>query len=266
MDDQQFRRLLDRSGLSWEGYRKVRKGVKKRLHRHMQTLGCKTVEAYLKRIFESRELMDRQELLMTVSISRFFRDLSLWETLQKEVFPELVSRHPERLRFWSAGCACGEEVYSLKIVWEEWGSQRPTVPCLEMVATDINPGYLDKAMEGRYPLSSLREVPDSVRTRYLEELPDKGTFVVKSHLKREIQWKIHHLLADAPGSGFHLVFLRNNVLTYYIEPLKEAVLSRVLKAMVHGGLLVIGSHEKIPGPFGSHVKPYRGHRWIFQID
>jgi chemotaxis protein methyltransferase CheR len=231
----------------------------------MQALGCRTVEAYLRKIDRIKELRDHFELLMTVSISRFFRDRRLWETLQREVFPELARRHPERFRIWSAGCACGEEVYSLKMAWEEWAANRPTSPRLEIVATDMSSACLHRARRGEYPRSSLKELPDPIRNRYLEELPDRGAFKVRPRLKKGIQWEVHHLLSDPPGSGFHLVFLRNSVLTYYAEPLKRVALSRVLKGIVHGGFLVIGSHEKIPEGFGGRVTPYKSHRFIFRV-
>jgi chemotaxis protein methyltransferase CheR len=231
----------------------------------MQAQGCKTVEAYLKKIYQSQEFKDRHELLMTVSISRFFRDRRLWEALQREILPELASSYPKGLNVWSAGCACGEEVYSLKMVWEELSINGPTLPPLKMVATDMSPAYLEKAKRGHYPRSSLRELPDRLRHRYFEELPGKGTFMVKPRLKRNILWHLNHLLFDPPPSTCHLVFMRNSVLTYYAKPLRETALSKVLTALIHRGLLVIGSHEKIPGRFGDHVAPYRGRRWIFQV-
>ena len=75
MHDDQFRIILNHFGLSRDGYRKVRKGVKKRINRHMQYCGCHTVNAYLMKLDQNRSLKGECERLLTVSISRFFRDI-----------------------------------------------------------------------------------------------------------------------------------------------------------------------------------------------
>ena len=90
MDDHQFRRLLHHLGLSWTGYRKVRKGVKKRVSRHMLALNCSNMAGYLHEIDKSKEALDECERLMTVSISRFFRDKKLWDLLSDEMLPGLI--------------------------------------------------------------------------------------------------------------------------------------------------------------------------------
>lgn len=90
MDHQRFRQLLLHSGLSLTDYRKVRKGVKKRIARHMQDLGCRNLSAYLIELDRRNDARLDCERLMTVSISRFFRDRKLWETLQRDILPLLV--------------------------------------------------------------------------------------------------------------------------------------------------------------------------------
>ena len=118
MDDEQFRQLLDFFELSWSGYRKVRKGVKKRVNRHMQSLGCRRTSYYLQLLREQPTCRRDCEQLMTVSISRFFRDRQLWTFLESNFLPEIAAGTSEPVAIWSAGCASGEEVYSFKIIWE----------------------------------------------------------------------------------------------------------------------------------------------------
>ena len=107
MDDRHFRQLLDALGLSWSGFRKVRKGVKKRVARHMQQLGCRDMDAYVARLETDTIVRLECERLLSVSISRFFRDRRLWETLQGHILPELATAFSTGIRMWSAGCACG---------------------------------------------------------------------------------------------------------------------------------------------------------------
>ena len=245
MDDQQFRQLLSQFGYLWEGYRKVRRGVKKRVTHHMQQTDCRTMQAYFSLLHEDTEARQHFDRLMTISISRFFRDRRLWEVLEKEILAGLVKKHSDRLKVWSAGCACGEEVYSLKVVWERL-NRLQMLPELEMLATDMNPVYLKKAQDGVYPRSSLREVPEAIREAFFRPVHKGRSYAVIEGLKEGVVWQKHNLLFDSPGSNFHLVFLRNSLLTYYKDELETPAFQNVTKSIAQGGLLIIGSHEKLP--------------------
>jgi len=109
MDDKLFRQLLEYLGLSWQGYRNVRKAVQKRVCRHIQGLGCRNMREYLEQLQRSEEVRRQCELMMTVPISRFFRDQRLWEVLGSQILPELIEIYKDRIGVWSAGCACGSE-------------------------------------------------------------------------------------------------------------------------------------------------------------
>ena len=246
MNDQQFRQLLNRYEFSWTGYRKVRKGVKKRIHRYMKSIECSNMTAFLAELDRNNDVRDHCERLMTVSISRFFRDRGFWQGLKDHILPEFMDADREKIKFWSAGCACGEEVYSFKIIWTLLSNSYLHVPDLEVLATDINPIYLDRARSGIYPPSSLKEVTKEIQSRYFKQKGGKKLFEVKASLKEGITWKNHHLLSDAPGSDFDIIFLRNNVLTYYEEELKKRAFGNVLKSLAPCGILVLGSHETVP--------------------
>lgn len=263
MNDQQFRQLLNGLELSWDGYRKVRKGVKKRISRHMQRLGCRTVQEYFTALDSSKELRKECELLMTVSISRFFRDRRLWETIESEILPGIIKEGMEEIRVWAAGCGCGEEVYTFMIVWNRLQRSFERVPGLLVVATDMNPVYLDKARAGVYSWSSLKEVTEEVKSTYFEARSKERLYKVLPSLKEGIVWKVHDLLSNPPGTDFHLIFLRNNLLTYYQDELKKTAFKKVIYSLAAGGFLIIGAHEKIP--LGtSELLPFSQHPLIFQ--
>jgi len=246
MDDQQFRQLLDYFGFSWEGYRRVRKGVKKRIGRHMQQLGCRTADEYVRSLEGDEEVRNHCERLMTVSVSRFFRDRFLWKVLEGEIMPRIIEDNKDKVRFWSAGCACGEEVYSLRIVWESLRGRFDPMPELEIWATDMNPAYLGRAQDGIYPLSSLKEVPQELTEIYFTPYKRQGLYRVAPSLKKGILWKVHNLLFELGEFDFEVIFLRNSVLTYYKDELKRPVFRKVTGCLDQGGFLIIGSHEKIP--------------------
>ncbi|MDX2499564.1 MAG: CheR family methyltransferase [Deltaproteobacteria bacterium] len=258
MNDAQFRQLLNRFEFSWSGYRKVKKGVKKRIGRYMTASGYRTMAAFLAELEQNDETRHACELLMTVSISRFFRDRRFWETLEKTLLPKIIQRRDKKISVWSAGCACGDEVYSFMIVWDRLSKTCSNLPGLEMTATDLNPTYLQRARAGIYSHGSLKELTPEIRSQYFRQKPGKKLFQVKKFLKKNISWRIHHLLSDPPGRDFDIVFLRNSVLTYYEEKLKKKALEKVLSRLVPGGILIIGSHESIPfeRPDLSGVEPY----------
>ena len=258
MDDQQFGKLLEFLNLSWKGYRKVRKGVKRRISRHMQEVGFRRLDEFLSAMENDQGMKKQVENSMTVSISRFFRDREVWNTLENHVLPLIHDGSPEKVNVWSAGCACGEEAYSFKILWERWRRQVAQSPDLELWATDMNSLNLDKARAGVYPLSSLKEVPPEIRSQYFQHLRETH-FAIWDLLKEGILWKLHNLLyEDPPRIGFQIIFLRNNLLTYYKDELQKSALPRILSSLAPGGFLIIGAHEKLPAEcqalhrFGHH--------------
>jgi chemotaxis methyl-accepting protein methylase len=183
---------------------------------------------------------------MTVSVSRFFRDRKLWVDLEKEILPQLLAGKKETLKVWSAGCARGEEVYSFMIIWDRLENSLNQLPKLEFIATDMHLEYIQMARKGIFTKSSLKEVTDGIRDAYFETKKGGNRFDVKSLLKENITWQVRNICSGPPETGFHIIFLRNNLLTYYRYHLIKKPLSMILKSLNPGGWLIIGSHEKLP--------------------
>lgn len=246
MDDRQFQMLLDYLGYSWTGYRKVRKGVKKRIRGHMQRLGCGDINTYIDILAHQDDSRQECELLMTVAISRFFRDRSLWEMLEHRWLPEMIADNVMPLTVWSAGCGCGEEVYSFIIIWEQLKKRLESLPPLEVLATDRNPQYIGRARSGIYNRSSLREATAEEVAAFFERRKGSKQFVIKEELKSNISWEIRHLLDDPPDRIFNLILLRNNILTYCRQKDQIRALSEITMHLEPGGLFIIGFHETLP--------------------
>ncbi|MBU0517030.1 MAG: hypothetical protein KJ621_19920 [Proteobacteria bacterium] len=260
LSDPEFGRILQKFDLSWEGYRRVRKGVKKRLRRRWVELGLTRVEDFLAALDEDPALVDECRRLLTVSVSRLFRDRELWHALKKEILPALAGH--DQIHAWSAGCARGEEVYSLKIVHDQWQRRGGSAPGLEILATDLNPVYLAQARAGVYGQSSLREAPEDLRPDYFEKLPGKKQYRVIESLKEGIVWREHDLLSDPPPGRFDLVFLRNNVLTYESAANQVRVLDGVMTGLLPGGFLIIGAKEELPRA-AAGLQPWPGLADVF---
>ncbi|MDX1708918.1 MAG: CheR family methyltransferase, partial [Desulfobacterales bacterium] len=240
------------------------KGVKKRIARHMQDLNCSSMQAYLDLIQQNTAVRRDCELRLTVSISRFFRDRQLWMGLEEDVIPAMLKKPPKKLRVWSAGCARGEEVYSFKIVWHRLSRADAHLPVLDITGTDKHPDYIEQAKAGAYTRGSLKEVPQKVRETYFESRKSGQRFDLKAFVKAGIRWKVQDIFAEPPGEGFAIIFLRNNLLTYYKAPLKDEGLTRVVRALAPMGWLIVGSHEKLPATdttFRRHPSIPWAYRW-----
>jgi len=233
MEDRQFKTILSFFGLSFQGYRKVRRGAKKRLGRHMQKLECNMVSDYLERVRNHPEVMHECRLALTVSISRFFRDRMIWDTIRKKVLPDLARKNHTSLHIWSAGCARGEEAYSMKLIWEKAVKETLNLSRIRLLASDINPEYL-------------KEVSESDRKAFFHIRKNGKQFSVKPFLRTDINWQIIDLCAELPSQRFDLIFLRNNVLTYLDGNYKKQAFQNIVKKLNPGGFLVKGSHETIP--------------------
>jgi chemotaxis methyl-accepting protein methylase len=103
LSDTEFRQLLEHLDRPWAGFRKVRKGVKKRIRRHMAESGCSTIEQYLRILTRHPGAQTALEQCLRVTISRFFRDRQLWQAIGERILPDLVNWFSPPIRIWSAG-------------------------------------------------------------------------------------------------------------------------------------------------------------------
>lgn len=241
LDVNGFKALLDNLDRPWQGYRKVRKGVMKRLRGHMEELGCATVDCYIGILARDPGAMQVCQGHLRVTISRFFRDRQVWRHLEHRLLEELAARFPAGLQAWSAGCACGEETYSLAILRHRLG----LTGSLQILASDAEPVCLERARRGIYGKSSLKELSAEEISSSFSRTRE-GSFAIRGHFKENIVWQQHELLKEPPAKRFHIILLRNNLLTYYHEPLLGPAFERIVRALAPGGLFVVGAHERPP--------------------
>jgi chemotaxis protein methyltransferase CheR len=192
--------VLPRLRMRWPGFRKVRRQVCRRIERRLHELGLPGVDAYRAYLQTNPEEWERLDELCHVTISRFCRDRGVFEFLQRAVLPELA-RHAARrgaaLEAWSAGCASGEEPYTLALVWHlELGAAFPAV-ALHVLATDVDETMLRRARAAEYPESSLRELPQAWRcTGFVQR---DGRYRLRDELRSSLTVRRHDLRQTPPG-------------------------------------------------------------------
>jgi chemotaxis protein methyltransferase CheR len=256
-----LRQTLPRLGLRWAGYRKVRRQVCKRIDRRLRALRLANIEAYASYLEAHPEEWKQLDALCRISISRFCRDRGSFERLAQEILPQLAKTGSGALRCWSVGCASGEEPYSLRLVWAFCLQSRLPDVALQILATDADPGLLERARRACYPPSSLRELPRDWIERAFERAD--GLFRLRPELRTQVELRCQDVRSELPEQRFHLVLCRNLVFTYFDEPLQRQCLERLLSRLEPGGILVVGSHESLPAG-DTQLQPRDGRRSIYE--
>jgi chemotaxis protein methyltransferase CheR len=226
---------LPRMRMRWRGFRKVRRQVGKRLGRRLDELGLKDLDAYRARLDADAGEWKVLDRLCRIPISRFYRDRAVFDHLFQEVLPALAQRHGE-VACWSAGCASGEEPYTLSI------AARVLDLPLRVVATDSDPHLLARAAAARYGPSSLRELPRPWREQAFT--PEHELRPAYREGVRFVGEDIRDAMPDGP---FHLILCRNLAFMYFDDTLQRTVLEGITARLAPGGMLVIGQHETLPG-------------------
>ena len=252
MSDQECVRFLQwalpRLRMRWDGFRRVRRQVCKRLARRLKDLGLPDTEDYRDYLQQHPYEWHRLDALCRITISRFYRDKGVFSTLSDEVLPSLADaaqrRSDKKLRVWSAGCGGGEEPYTIAILWDaEFRIRYPDVQ-IEIVATDADPIMLARADDARYAFASLKELPAGWRDQAFEQADD--VYRINPQYRRNIRFVEQDIRTEQPGGPFDLVLCRNLVFTYFDDELQSQLLERIVATMHDGAALVLGIHEQLP--------------------
>ena len=234
--------LLARTGVNFRDYRE--NTVNRRIARRMTALGIADYDDYVAHCRASVKEVDALHRDLLISVTRFFRDHDQFEQLGEVLREKCRHLDGDKLRIWIAGCATGEEAYSIAILVVEamGGLDALSRDRVQIFATDIDERALSIARKGVYPQTALNDIPDAFVDRYfrlynskIEVLPALRQIVLFSH---------HNLIQDPPFINLDLVSLRN-VMIYFKVGLQERVLTRLHYALNAGGHLFLGTSEAI---------------------
>ena len=233
------RELAEERGFDLRGYKFST--LERRIRRRMQQLNLGSYPEYLNYI--RRNQGETAKLLDTVliNVTRFFRDVQAWDALREQILPLMFKNRPpgSSFRVWCAGCATGEEPYSVAILLSELLGPRVKDYEIKIYATDHDEHALNIARRAEYPPESLRGVRPEIKAKYFHGGP---TLRVARDVRRMVIFGKSNLLADAPISHVDLLVCRN-VLIYFDATAQALIMGRLRYALNDGGILFLGKSE-----------------------
>jgi len=229
-------------GYDFRNYAKA--SMRRRIRQSLTKAGLSHISDMQHRILHDREFFDRFLLELTVNVTEMFRDPPFFKAVRETVLPALRGRSP--VKVWHAGCATGEEAYSIAILFKEAGLLDKT----RIYATDANEAVLATAKSGIYPLDHMRQYTvnyqkaggsvsfsDYYTSRYENALMDQA-------LRKSIVFSEHNLVTDGVFGDMDLILCRN-VLIYFSKDLQDRVFEIFSRSLCSGGFLCLGAKETV---------------------
>ncbi len=215
----------------------------RQLQRRMQHLGCTTLDAYVQCLHTDAQELQRLQRSLLISVTRFYRDATVFERL-RAVMRDLVATKADgdELRIWVAGCATGEEAYSLAMLAaDELGPRLGRVP-VRVFATDIDDDAIAAARLGVYPAEALADLPDDLRSRHFTE--DEAGWRLQRRVRDLCVFARHDLLSQPPFINLDVLSCRN-VMIYFQPTVQSELLVRFHHALKPMGWLLLGQSETV---------------------
>jgi two-component system CheB/CheR fusion protein len=241
-----FERLLaylrDTRGLDLGGYKTAT--LCRRIEKRMAMVAVPSYAAYVDYLEVHPDEFEQLFNIILINVTAFFRDLETFELLRTAILPDIIAaRAPEdSIRVWSAGCASGEEPYSVAILLAELLGPQQFRERVKIYATDADEEALAAARQGAYTAKQMEAVPSDLRSKYFDQ--NDSRWVVRKEFRRGVIFGRHELLQDAPISRIDLLLCRNTLM-YFNQEAQERITTRFQFALREGGYLVLGKAETL---------------------
>jgi two-component system CheB/CheR fusion protein len=233
-----------RMGVDFSHYKQTT--IRRRIFRRMALRCLQAPQEYLELLQSEADEVQNLYQDFLIRVTQFFRDPEAFEALKEKVFPTIARNRPEGspIRVWVAGCATGEEVYSLAICLMEYLDGRSQHPAIKILATDLNEAALEKARAGVYLDNIEIDVsPERLRRFFAKS---NGHYQISKSIRELCVFSRHSMATDPPFSRIDLVSCRN-VLIYMDAALQKQVMSLLHYSLTGDGFLFLGTSENISG-------------------
>jgi two-component system CheB/CheR fusion protein len=229
-------------GFDFSGYKLA--SLQRRLRTRMDRLEIANFEDYRDHLEVHPEEFGPLFDTLLINVTGFFRDPEPWEVIANEVVPSILAARPgeSQIRVWSAGCASGEEAYTVAMLLAEALGEEGFRARVKIYGTDADDGALAEARQGTYDAARLEDVPGDLRDQYFEPAGDRWAF--RKDLKRSIVFGRNNLVHDAPISRIDLLLCRNTLM-YFNTETQGQILRRLHYALQPTGFLFLGKSEML---------------------
>ncbi|WP_179130914.1 CheR family methyltransferase [Candidatus Entotheonella palauensis] len=236
------RLLWDHHGVDFTHYKTAT--IARRIERRVSLSEHHDIEAYAQHLADDISALNQLYRDLLIGVTRFFRDAGAFRFLERDILPLLLqdAGRARELRLWVAGCATGEEAYSLAMLLHESLRQQPAAISIQIFATDVHQGSLNIASEGFYAYEAIEHISPERLARYFIEEADG--FRVVPVLRQMIVFARHDLTRDAPFTKLDFITCRN-VLIYFQPEWQEQILRRLSSGLRLGGMLFLGQSESV---------------------
>jgi two-component system, chemotaxis family, CheB/CheR fusion protein len=241
--DRFLRQVRDQTGIDFASYK--RPTITRRLHRRMAAVGATTLNDYIRFVSRNPTEYDRLASGFLIKVTEFFRDSDLFTYLRNEVVPRIIKFADERereIRVWSAGCATGEEAYSLSILLAEALGESLAQYNVRVFATDLDADAVNFARRGIYSRSAVASMAPELVDRYFQRIGDE--YEIRKNIRSLTVFGQHDLAQRAPFPRIDLAVTRN-VLIYFTPELQKRALQLFAFSLREGGTLVLGKAESV---------------------
>jgi two-component system CheB/CheR fusion protein len=236
--------LRVRTGQDFSNYKPAT--IRRRVERRLGVRGLTSLAEYaqLMREHPDEALLLMKELL--ISVTNFFRDPEAFEVLEQRVLPMLFDRRngADQIRVWCAGCATGEEAYSLAMVFAEKAASLVDAPAVQVFATDLDEQAIATAREGLYSEADVADLSPVRLARFFQR--EAGGYRVRRDLREMVLFAHHNVIRDPPFSHLDLISCRN-LLIYLNRTIQERLIETFHFALRPGGFVFLGTSEATDG-------------------
>ncbi|MDD5392720.1 MAG: chemotaxis protein CheB [Thiothrix sp.] len=234
-----LRLLQEQTGTDFRDYK--RNTLLRRIERRMTVHKCKRLDEYSAFLKEKPEELYELHNDILISVTAFFRDTDAYQALHRSL-EDILPQNGTEIRIWIAGCATGEEAYSIAIMLAEYLGNRITRYKVQIFGTDLYEGVLSIARQARYPKAAVAGIEPRLLDKYF--IQKDGAYQLVQSIRNMVLFARHNLVRDPPFSHLNLVSCRN-VLIYFNQNLQRKVLESFHYALETGAILLLGKSETI---------------------
>lgn len=234
--------LYQKYGYDFRNYSKAH--IKRRILNRFNLSGMQHVSEMIHESLVNHKFVDQILMDLSITVTEMYRDPGFYRTLREQILPTFHSL--PYIKIWHAGCASGEEVYSMAIMLREEGLYQKT----QIYATDFNPVIIRQAKEGIYSINRMKEftanyIKSGGKAAFSDYYTAQGeTVKLLETLKKNIVFATHNLVTDSVFAEVNMVVCRN-VLIYFDRTLQDKVIGLFVESLPEGGILCLGSKENL---------------------